>query len=156
MGQWFLLFTVLVACLPSRVTAGYTKETLGSLVYLIKDTFPQNYQNLRLIEFGNQETHDKKSMNYPIYLDEQFSTYTVATKYFFQHMGISYDSVDLNGYDGALKLDCRQDISKELEPGDILTNIGFSEHVGEGDLIENVMLNQYRFFKNMHDLARGK
>ena len=71
-------------------------------------------------------------------------------------MGISYDSVDLNGYDGALKLDCRQDISKELEPGDILTNIGFSEHVGEGDLIENVMLNQYRFFKNMHDLARGK
>ena len=63
--------------------------------------------------------------------------------------------MDLNQWDGSVALDCRQDISKKLSRADVITNIGFSEHVGEGDMSDKVVLNQYMFFKNMHELGKG-
>jgi hypothetical protein len=37
---------------------------------------------------------------------------------------------------------------------DVITNIGFTEHVGEGDIKENVYRHQYTIFKSIHDLGK--
>lgn len=108
-----------------------------------------------MIEFGNQEVHDKVGMFYPPYIQEGFYSSTFPTKYFFEHMGLKHTSVDLNGFDGSLRLDCRQDLTGNLDKADVITNIGFSEHVGEGDVKDNIIRNQYTIFKNMHDLGKG-
>jgi len=110
---------------------------------------------LSMVEFGNQEVHDKMNMFYEPYLNEGFYSTSYAAKYFFVHMGINHTSVDLNGYDGSLRLDCREDITSYLGKADVITNIGFSEHVGEGDVESKVIRNQYTMFKNMHDLGKA-
>ena len=139
------------------VHAGYSNETLVPLIQLIKRLHMPNLNTLSMIEFGNQEVHDKFNMFYKPHMDEGFYSTLFPTKYFFEHLGIKYISIDLNGMDGSLKLDCRQDITKYLqfEKVDIVTNIGFSEHVGEGDFESNVIKNQYTMFKNMHDVGKG-
>lgn len=59
----------------------------------------------------------------------------------------TYVSVDWNGKDGALPLDCNFSLTPEdtgaTEGYDIVTNFGFSEHVS----------NQPAFWKNNHDLC---
>jgi hypothetical protein len=137
------------------VHAGYSAATLVPLVRLIKGIFMSDVNKLSMLEFGNQEVHDKEGMFYGPYIEEGFYSSTFPTKYFFEHMGMKHVSVDLNGMDGSLALDCRRDITGNLSRADIITNIGFSEHVGEGDLESNIVRNQYTMFKNMHDLGRG-
>ena len=53
----------------------------------------------------------------------------IVYKEFFQSIGFEHTSVDLNGLDGALRLD----LSKPLGLGtfDMVTNLGTSEHVSE-------------------------
>jgi len=52
-------------------------------------------------------------------------------KKFFESIGFEHTSVDINGEDGALK----KDLTKPLNLGtfDMVTNIGTTEHVSEGD-----------------------
>lgn len=35
----------------------------------------------------------------------------------------------------------------------VITNVGFSEHVGENTNVDSIISNQYAFFKNMHELG---
>ena len=52
-------------------------------------------------------------------------------KTIFERLGFRHVSVDMNGRDGALKLDLRKPL--DLGTFDMVTNIGTSEHVSEDD-----------------------
>jgi len=60
----------------------------------------------------------------------------------FENMGISHTSIDWNGKDGALPLNLNELIA--LDPADVVTNFGTSEHV----------LNQEMCFENIHNLSK--
>jgi hypothetical protein len=79
----------------------------------------------------------------------------VSMKPFFSHLGLKYTSIDRNGLDGALAIDVRQDLTVSIQKKfDIITNVGFSEHINEFDVEDSVMFNQYLFFKSIHDLGK--
>lgn len=63
-------------------------------------------------------------------------------KQYFQSINICHVSIDWNGLDGALKLDLRQPI--DLEPFDMVTNIGTTEHVSD----------QPAVWRNIHNLTK--
>lgn len=63
---------------------------------------------------------------------------------YFRSQGIVYDSIDLNGMDGAIPLDLNTRI--DLPPRDLVSNIGTSEHVA----------NQEACFRNIHELSRER
>lgn len=51
--------------------------------------------------------------------------------------------------------DCRLDLTPVFpEQFDVITNIGFTEHVGEGDVRANVWRHQYTIFRSIHNLGR--
>jgi hypothetical protein len=52
-------------------------------------------------------------------------------KTFFRAIGFKHTSIDMNGLDGALKMDLREPLN--LGTFDMVTNIGTSEHVSEND-----------------------
>jgi len=79
-----------------------------------------------IYELGNKKTNDKP---YSIY---------------YNSLGKDYVSIDLNGLDGALKLDLCEAIS--LPSRDIVFNIGTSEHVVE----------QEKVFLNIHNLSHHR
>lgn len=61
-------------------------------------------------------------------------------KPFFESIGFRHVSIDWNGEDGALRLDLRQPI--DLDPADMVTNIGTTEHVSDQ---AGVWANVHRF-----------
>ena len=66
-----------------------------------------------------------------------------------------YNYIILKQKQRALKLDCREEISSFFNTTfDIITNIGFSEHVGEGDIEVNLFKSQYSLFKSLHNLGK--
>ena len=70
-------------------------------------------------------------------------------------MKYNHTSIDINGDDGSLQIDVRRDdlYEKLSFKFNVITNLGFTEHVGEGDVEENLFRNQYIMFKNMHELG---
>lgn len=78
----------------------------------------------RMLELGNKKTGN------------------VSYKSYFESIGIDHTSIDWNGLDGALKLDLRKRI--EMEPFDMVTNLGTTEHVSE----------QYPVWENIHRLCK--
>ena len=70
-------------------------------------------------------------------------------------MKYNHTSIDINGDDGSLQIDVRRDdLYEQLSfKFNVITNLGFTEHVGEGDVEENLFRNQYIMFKNMHELG---
>ncbi len=77
----------------------------------------------RMLELGN-----KKNSN-GVYKD------------YFESLGMDHTSIDWNGEDGALNLDLRKTI--DLDPFDMVTNIGTTEHVSD----------QKAVWKNIHNLT---
>lgn len=71
----------------------------------------------------------------------------IVYKTFFESIGFKHTSVDLNGKDGALPLD----LSKPLGLGtfDMVTNMGTSEHVSEGNYTGQVQCWQ-NIVESMH------
>lgn len=66
----------------------------------------------------------------------------ITWKSHFENMGIQHTSIDWNGKDGALPLDLNGPIF--LEPADVVTNFGTSEHV----------TNQEMCFENINRLSK--
>ena len=64
-----------------------------------------------MLEFGNKKTDG------------------IVWKGYFDGLGFRHVSVDINGADGALKMDLRQPLN--LGTFDVVTNVGTSEHVSE-------------------------
>ena len=97
-------------------------------------------------------------LNNPIPLDEQRIIFPVngarllelgnkrnsigVYKHYFESLGIDHTSIDWNGEDGALKLDLRKPIT--LEPFDMVTNMGTTEHVSD----------QAAVWRNIHNLTK--
>jgi hypothetical protein len=149
-----LLLFVILTSTPLHTIAGYSQETLKPLLQII-DNMTYYNQSIKMLELGNQEAHDHYDINYEPFASRGFISMSVVMKYFFQHIGIHHTSIDLNGYDSALPLDCREDLTDLLpEKYDIITNIGFGEHVGEGDKEKNLIRNQYTLFRSIHNIGK--
>jgi len=133
--------------------------------------------SLTMLEFGNQRIHDfhdatTTTTPYPLFDKYGFDATALAlvapaepptleptppVRPFFEHLGLAYVSVDYNGVDGSLKLDVRGVLRDHLGGNySVITNIGFSEHVGEFDPDRtHFHANQYVIFKNFHDLGHA-
>ncbi len=156
------------------------KGSLGMALVAIESTFPwfsfsgSDVISLTFLEFGNQLVHDwRGNTEYPLFKKYKYKpTYSeedgarllyglpheqylhISVKPFFEFLGFSYTSVDYNGKDGALPLDVRVDLRANLTTSfNIITNIGFSEHIGEFDIEDNLWGNQYAMFQNFHNLG---
>jgi hypothetical protein len=130
---------------------GYEKATLEKLVTVLFRT--KNLKGLRMFELGNQEIY---GMEKAVGFLSSFGYKPTSTivKYFFEYLGVNHTSVDYNGRDGAHRLDVRADITGNFpETFDVLTNLGFTEHVGENSDWSTLMAGQYAVFKNLHDLG---
>lgn len=92
----------------------------------------------RIIELGNQHFHTNDAR-----MDSHCGTH--VAKRWAESLGIEHVSIDTNGLDGALALDLSKPIYG-VEPADIVTNFGTSEHVG----IEG----QDQCFANIRDLCK--
>ncbi len=111
----------------------------------------QGKKNVRLCELGNNYMKGLEmgnwfrmnDFNFPVG-GEQHST-GVVSKSFWDKIGFIHTSIDLNGLDGSLKLDLREDISGHFEEKfDIIYDGGTAEHVD----------NQYMCLKNIHNITR--
>lgn len=90
---------------------------------------------LRMCELGNQESGWKLR---------------VPVKAIMEWLGVKHTSIDMNGLDGALKLDLSLELPRELlGQFDIVTNAGTTEHV----VTSREFRDQYQAFKSIHDLA---
>lgn len=86
-------------------------------------------KNLKMCELGNQKIADD-CVNFKIAKD------------YFKSLGIFHTSIDLNGEDGAIPLDFNKPIN--IGKFDVVTNIGFSEHIKD----------QEQCFNNIDNLAK--
>ena len=109
-------------------------------------------KDVRLCELGNNYMKGLEmenwlkvnDFNFPIG-GEQHSK-GVVSKRFWNEIGFIHTSIDLNGLDGSLKLDLREDISGHFEHKfDVVYNGGTAEHVA----------NQYFCFKNIHNITKN-
>jgi hypothetical protein len=134
---------------------GYEKESLEPLIQVIKKEFI-NLSGVAMLELGNQEiygNYDKVEQLYAEYGYKHTMSRRIV-KPFFEYLGMRCTQIDYNGMDGALNYDVRNDITHLFNMKfKVLTNIGFTEHVGEGDIEENLLKNQYSVFKNLHELG---
>lgn len=71
----------------------------------------------------------------------------IAAKLIFEAMGVIHTSFDVNGKNGALKMDLSQPITEQHRNAyDMVTNFGTSEHVER---------SQYWVWRNIHDMCRA-
>jgi len=88
---------------------------------------------LKMLELGNQKIRSRKKYGLPR-----------TGKEYFQNLGMEHHSIDLNGLNGALKLDLSKPIDKWTGYFDVITNMGTTEHVEPFE-------SQYECFKNIHN-----
>lgn len=105
-----------------------------------EECFAQSIGDLRgkrMLEFGNQYVHENASV------PER------TGKEYFTHRGVAHVSLDLNGQDGALRIDFSKPIQRPEWYGtfDIITNAGTLEHV-------EPFRAQYECFRNIHRLLK--
>ena len=134
---------------------GYEVEILRKLVNTAYAVF-SDVSGVRMLEFGNQEVYGSTALNRvkTFYREKGYAGNTHILKYFFQHLGFRHTSIDYNGKDGALPYDVREPLSAKFPVKfQLITNIGFSEHVGENTDYRDMMAAQYAFFKNIHELG---
>jgi hypothetical protein len=89
--------------------------------------FPRGITGASILELGNQMIREPHRQAGP-------------AKHYFEKMGACHTSVDINGKDGALKLDLNSPLVISGGPFDLVTNFGTSEHVE----------NQKSVFENIH------
>ena len=131
---------------------GYENATLEKVLTVTNKIF-SGFNGVKMFELGNQEVYNIEKA-YPLFKSMRYIPQSPIAKYFFQHLGFTHVSVDYNGLDGAFQYDVRSDISSKFtERFDVLTNLGFTEHVGEKDDFKKLLHAQYAVFKNLHELG---
>lgn len=137
---------------------GYDEATARKLLDVCKEVFGTSFQNISLLDFGDQMFYDiaktKPYFEELGYEAKNTSEYFLA-KPFLEFLGFEYTSIDYNGSNGALNLDVRKDITTKVGKYDVITNQGFSEHVGESTDPSMMLDSQYAIFKNMHDIGKA-
>jgi SAM-dependent methyltransferase len=88
------------------------------------------YTDIRVCEFGNQK------MN--------INNFRTGKQYLLAKGVLEHVSIDLNGRNGALRLNLAEPIEKWKNYFDMVTNYGTTEHVS----------NQYQVFKNIHNFVK--
>ena len=166
MASLYIQLSLLVwIILEYKCYAGHVQSSLEPFMVLLSLKFPKvanKYSHeLRLLEFGDQMFYGNFPNNYEIFHLYNFTPThdepNLVMKNYFEFIGFQYTSVDRNGLHGAIYHDVRQDMAesdtfKNLKYN-IITNFGFSEHVGEGDSEQNLVYNQYMIFRNFHNLG---
>jgi hypothetical protein len=102
----------------------------------------ESYTGLRMCELGNQLLKYRCKE----FLEERNIPNYKTGKQYFQHIGFDHVSIDINGRNGALRIDLRKNITDKRLVGtfDVLTNSGTTEHIR----------NQFETFKNVHNLVK--
>ena len=105
----------------TKINSEYEKNVLKHLGW--------KYQGLKWCEFGNQRSFLGKS-----------------GKELLEDHGVEHTSLDLNGLDGALRIDLGKPVPTDfVNRYNVITNYGTIEHIN----------NQYEAFKNAHDMCRA-
>lgn len=131
---------------------GYVSITLSKILEFLEKHFGK-FKGLRMLELGDQKVWDY-SQNFPLFLKYKYETSSPYTKKFFEHLGFLHTSIDYSGLNGSIKIDLRDNLPKKINlKFDVVTNLGTTEHVGEDDSHENIILNQYKVFKNLHEVG---
>jgi len=111
---------------------GVTNVTLESFKNTLKANFDQGLVGECVVELGDQQIYiqGKEQVLFKSY---PFFDYT------------EFISIDWHGKNDVIKLDFREEILENLKnKADLLTNFGFTEHVG----------NQYMAWKNIHNILK--
>ena len=158
------LHSLLIICILVSVRyaqSGYKIRSLELLLVAINSSFSAK-SSLNFLEFGNQRIMDFDA-EYPLFREYGFNPDIIIPTFyqnevpvgqFFEFLGYTYTSIDYNGLDGSLSYDVRSDLRNVLTGRiNVITNLGFSEHVGEYESEEELIPNQYRIFKNFHNLG---
>jgi hypothetical protein len=118
-------------------TMGLEREYLDYIQECV-DATTDGLAGKHMLELGNQSI-----------TNEQIPEPT--GKAYFKNRGVQHTSFDLNGRDGARRVDLSEPIrkSKWLNAFDIVTNAGTSEHVEPFE-------TQYTCFMNIHDCLKQK
>jgi len=90
------------------------------------------YAGVVMCELGNQIMKYKGDEGLFTYVKDKLQRPAVPMtgKEFFSELGFKHTSIDINGKDGAMKLDLREPIPKELwEAFQVVTNFGTTEHI---------------------------
>lgn len=113
---------------------GYNREQWNFVTKSLENTF-HSYSDKLMLELGNQRI--KQSM-FPELQNK-------VAKHVFESIGFKHTSFDINGKDGALKIDLSKTVKDEryVNVFDVVTNIGTSEHI-------EPYKRQYECFKNIH------
>lgn len=92
-------------------------------------------KGLSMLELGNQ-----------VFRKSDRDKFKKTGKEYFESIGVKHTSIDLNGKNGALKLDLSKPIHEEgfINNFNIITNFGTTEHI-------EPLENQYECFKNIHN-----
>ncbi len=106
---------------------GYEKPTLKKLIDVCKEVFP-SLEGLAMLELGDQAFYNYDDL-LPYFAEFSYQSTGYIAKPFFEHLGFKHTSIDYNGLNGAINLDVRKDLSGILPRFDVLTNLGFTEHV---------------------------
>lgn len=135
---------------------GYEREVLEKIVNVIKAEFAE-LSGIEFLELGNQEVYNNYDRVLQFYSEYGYTHKMERTivKPFYEFLGLKCTQIDYNGRDGALALDVRNDVTSHFNKKfKLLTNVGFTEHVGEGDSDRSQFKkSQYSVFKNLHDLG---
>jgi hypothetical protein len=116
------------------VNVGLRIKYIQYLDEFISSSF-ENVSGIKMLELGNQKIRNRRKYGLP-----------KTGKQYFESLGMKHNSIDLNGLDGALRLDLSKPIDKKewLNNFDVVTNFGTTEHI---EPIEG----QYECFKNIHN-----
>ena len=95
-----------------------------------------------ILEFGNQHVWSPACQ--PV-----FGSIFKTMREWYETQGAHYTSIDMNGQDGALRLDLSVDVADRCKQNafDVVTNVGTSEHCGNRDD------QQWNVFKNAFKMA---
>lgn len=155
-----MLLTVLFLACYQHVYGAYTRQAMEQLMFILSLKF-EDFSTIDMLEFGDQVFIGEFPSNFEPFVRFNFTrnipargTNLLAAKIYFEHIGMQHTSLDINGNNGAISVDAREDLTKVINKKfNMITNLGFSEHVGEQDVEINLYRNQYAIFKNLHDFG---
>jgi len=113
---------------------GIAREDFEFLKENISQEIGKDYKHIKMLELGNQHLHKD--------IEPKYET----SKQYFEAIGVSHVSIDINGKDGAIPINLNELIEDNnfVNQFDIVTNFGTTEHVK----------NQYMCWKNVHRLCK--
>jgi len=111
---------------------------------------PTGFENKRILELGNQKL---RKIPRKILRDKYNKKFSTAKKYL-EFLGFQHYSIDINGKDGAIKIDLSEPFKDKfwINNFDIITNFGTIEHVISKK--EPFYYGHWQVWENIHNAAK--